>query len=429
MEKFLVIDDSSTIQKVVQLAFAPYAVDIAVANSYIEAINAGSQNPPHLVIADASLPGIKGAQDYFNLQKRLRNIPFVILVGSYDSVDQASFHQLGFHSFLAKPFEAADLVATAWNSLGHEVGPRHTPVGAPPPPPTFAGSGTHSKAKIPLPPLPSPPVPSSAPGQPEPAEPIPDPPSSMVNRIDISNVSYEKGSLKQSSPVPISLEDTQPPQDSAGHAETTELEDAAPFSMPDQPLSEVPQDLFKESAEDDHFGFDQNQESELLANNNYEPEEGDYDEHGDYEPDNAEYRSPDMIKFETEMARSETTELHTETRSPTDDMPNFSSIDQEGSFTPPPPPPDESSEGLKSRYLGDDHEEFTSEEEGTSLSLGDMERVQGLLEPFLRDEMVKIVEKTVLDYCERHFAKIAREIITKEIKTLSSEKARLLSEK
>ena len=378
MHRFLVIDDSSTIQKVVDLAFAPYSIDILTASSYLEAINEVGHQPPDLVIADASLPGIKGAKDYANLQKQLHNVPFIILLGSYDGVDQASFHQYGFRLFLAKPFEAGDLISSAWQAIGQEVAPRvaASPSGPPPPPINEAVGDVPPPPKThTLPPTkPAAPLFDGAPdvGKADPrlaetvlSPPREEPPNSNVSRIDISDVDVD--------------------------------------DVGDDPFGES----FPEA--DDHVNQpsidqEQDQDGEL-----YEGKAFDSERYRAAELDNHLYDDDsETISTPPKIARTEQDTIVST---------KPGSIEHQGEFAPPPPPPSLSSLPDKAPQSVEKPSEpapFVSGE------------VAGLLDPFLKEEMAKIVEKTVTDYCERHFATLAREVLRVEIEELLKEKSRLL---
>lgn len=108
--RILVADDSATIQKVIKIAFSRHNYEIVEASSYIEALTAQSRASASVVIADASLPGAHGPSDFSKLSQGGRT-PLLLLVGSYESVDEDSFRSLGFSQFLKKPFESGDIVA------------------------------------------------------------------------------------------------------------------------------------------------------------------------------------------------------------------------------------------------------------------------------------------------------------------------------
>ncbi|SME97420.1 response regulator [Pseudobacteriovorax antillogorgiicola] len=386
-ERFLVIDDSSTIQKVVQLAFAPFDVEISVANSYIEAINESNNQSPSLIFADASLPGIKGADDYRNLQDKLNHVPFVILIGSYDGIDRSAFEDCGFEYFLQKPFEASELIRSAWDALGRElsrqVDEKH---GVPPPPPALAQTSV--------------------------------PPNRVAMNLDdtlpppppVSDSSVPPSTMSAPPPPPISQN---PETDGPRFTTQIDLDDDESFGDFAEPAETASRDL--ESTEQDYE----------YTNDDAMESEGEYETHPNSPDDGDDYPETNATSRRFEESGGEF-----------DDQPesSFNPLAMEGSFSPPPPPPEEfggsapssasmgmmpeeGSYGIDPSYRGgssdsDEHE--------------DRERIQGLMEPFWRDELAKVVRETVEDYCERHFAKIAREVISAELEKLTSEKSRLL---
>lgn len=108
--RILVADDSATIQKVIKIAFSRHNYDIVEASSFIEAITSQSRGVADIIIADASLPGAHGPNDFLKIAHD-GSVPLLLLVGSYESVDEDSFRSLGFTHFLKKPFESSDIVS------------------------------------------------------------------------------------------------------------------------------------------------------------------------------------------------------------------------------------------------------------------------------------------------------------------------------
>lgn len=119
--RILVADDSSTIQKVIKIAFARHQIEIVEASSYIEALAAVVRQVPDLLVVDASLPGAQGPDDFSKLARDARGAPVLLLFGTYDNVDEAGFRQAGFPHFLKKPFESSDLLAMADRLLGGQL--------------------------------------------------------------------------------------------------------------------------------------------------------------------------------------------------------------------------------------------------------------------------------------------------------------------
>lgn len=133
--RILVADDSATIQKVIKIAFSRHQYDIVEASSFIEALTSQSRTASDIVIADASLPGAHGPGDFSKLTHN-GEIPLLLLVGSYESVDEESFRTLGFSQFLKKPFESADIVTLVEQMMAAMPDL--------PPPPASAGSAQGS---------------------------------------------------------------------------------------------------------------------------------------------------------------------------------------------------------------------------------------------------------------------------------------------
>ncbi len=131
-EKWLVIDDSATIQRVIKLAFQDYEVSITEADSIDEALRELSLIPASLVIVDAALAGVQSVQDFSRLQHASPKSAFVILEGSYDHIDVNQFRGAGFRYFLRKPFDAAQLIAITRDALGRSIPHRFREDIAPP---------------------------------------------------------------------------------------------------------------------------------------------------------------------------------------------------------------------------------------------------------------------------------------------------------
>jgi len=124
-EKWLVIDDSATIQRVIKLAFQDYDVLITEADSVQEALRELVSTPSSLVIVDAALAGVQSVHDFSKLPQSSPNSAFVILEGSYDHIDENQFRGAGFRYFLKKPFDAAQLIAITREALGRPIPHRY----------------------------------------------------------------------------------------------------------------------------------------------------------------------------------------------------------------------------------------------------------------------------------------------------------------
>lgn len=131
-DRVLVADDSLTIQKVIKIALSRFAVDVICVESLTELISSASKGPFHAIITDASLPGAYGVDDFKKLTSAFPGVPVILLVGSYETIDEQGFKNEGFSHFFKKPFEASDIVKVISKVLGHELGRSQTPTAAQP---------------------------------------------------------------------------------------------------------------------------------------------------------------------------------------------------------------------------------------------------------------------------------------------------------
>lgn len=145
--RILVADDSSTIQKVIKIAFARYDVEMLEASSFVEALVQAGKSSPSALIIDASLPGARGPADFAKLQSAAGGAEVLLLVGTYESVDEGAFRQAGFQHFLKKPFESNDIVTLLDRLLGGDLTkPRSSAAGtAGPMVPPLPGSQNRSR--------------------------------------------------------------------------------------------------------------------------------------------------------------------------------------------------------------------------------------------------------------------------------------------
>lgn len=119
--KFLVIDDSTTIQKVIKIAFSKFDVEITAVSTHIEALADIMKSSPQMIIADASLAGEKSIALLQRVREAEPNVPFVLLKGSYEGIDEELYAKSGFEDFIKKPFEASELIKQVKERLGGEL--------------------------------------------------------------------------------------------------------------------------------------------------------------------------------------------------------------------------------------------------------------------------------------------------------------------
>ncbi|HJS23970.1 MAG TPA: response regulator [Pyrinomonadaceae bacterium] len=106
--KLLLADDSATIQKVIDLTFADEGVRVVAVGSGREAIDQLLEVEPDIVLADVFMPSPNGYEvcEYVKTNEKLKHIPVVLLVGSFEPFDEAEARRVGADDILTKPFQS-----------------------------------------------------------------------------------------------------------------------------------------------------------------------------------------------------------------------------------------------------------------------------------------------------------------------------------
>ena len=106
--KLLLADDSATIQKVVDLTFADEGVRVVAVGNGQEAIDQILEFAPDIVLADVFMPSPNGYEvcEYVKTHEKLKHIPVMLLVGSFEPFDEAEARRVGADDILTKPFQS-----------------------------------------------------------------------------------------------------------------------------------------------------------------------------------------------------------------------------------------------------------------------------------------------------------------------------------
>ncbi|MFN2530624.1 MAG: PleD family two-component system response regulator [Pyrinomonadaceae bacterium] len=106
--KLLLADDSVTIQKVIDLTFADEGVRVISFNNGKEAIDNVEEIAPDVVLADVFMPKMNGYEvcEYIKQNEKLKNIPVMLLVGSFEPFDEGEARRVGADDILTKPFQS-----------------------------------------------------------------------------------------------------------------------------------------------------------------------------------------------------------------------------------------------------------------------------------------------------------------------------------
>jgi CheY-like chemotaxis protein len=106
--KLLLADDSATIQKVIDLTFADEGVRVVAVGNGQDAIDQLLDLQPDIVLADVFMPARNGYEvcEYVKTNEKLKHIPVVLLVGSFEPFDEAEARRVGADDILTKPFQS-----------------------------------------------------------------------------------------------------------------------------------------------------------------------------------------------------------------------------------------------------------------------------------------------------------------------------------
>jgi DNA-binding response OmpR family regulator len=148
--RLLVIDDSPTIRKLVEISFKRTTWTIEFSSSGSDGIAQASRSRPDLILLDFVLPDMKGTDVCAGLARdeRTARIPVLILSGKGAAVRDRFRPFPQVVDVVGKPFEAADIVARANRCVS-------APSAAAPPPAAAASPGSAEAFEGRLGPLPA----------------------------------------------------------------------------------------------------------------------------------------------------------------------------------------------------------------------------------------------------------------------------------
>jgi CheY-like chemotaxis protein len=122
-KKLLLAEDSLTIRKVFELAFARSDVAITAVDNGEDAVRLAGEISPDLVVADVTLPGKNGYDVASELRaaEKTRDIPVLILSGSLIPLDEQRFRTSKATAVLFKPFDSQELMGKVEGLLRREA--------------------------------------------------------------------------------------------------------------------------------------------------------------------------------------------------------------------------------------------------------------------------------------------------------------------
>ncbi len=108
----LLVEDSFTIQKLVESTFTSAGYQVAIANDAREGIPKLPAVSPDIVLADASMPEMDGFQlcQTIRSTQGFERIPVLLLTSRFAVYDEVQGQRSGVTGYLAKPFDSYSLL-------------------------------------------------------------------------------------------------------------------------------------------------------------------------------------------------------------------------------------------------------------------------------------------------------------------------------
>lgn len=110
--RLLLVDDSVTIRRVVELTFAGEDVQVVAVGNGREAMDRILTETPDIVLADVGLADPDGYQvaAFVKGHPQLSHLPVLLLTGAFQPIDQARAAECGCDGVLAKPFDLQSMI-------------------------------------------------------------------------------------------------------------------------------------------------------------------------------------------------------------------------------------------------------------------------------------------------------------------------------
>src|SRR6266436_30910 len=110
----LVVDDSPTVRKIVQMTLQREHIRVITAADGLSALSAVADEMPALILLDIQLPRMDGYSICQIIRKNLqfREIPIIMLSGKDGLFDKIRGRLAGSTEYLTKPFDSEELVQT-----------------------------------------------------------------------------------------------------------------------------------------------------------------------------------------------------------------------------------------------------------------------------------------------------------------------------
>jgi CheY-like chemotaxis protein len=164
-KKILLADDSITIQKVVELTFSDGDYEVSAVNNGAKAIQKLAELRPDIILSDIIMPEKNGYEvcEYVKSHPEFRNIPVVLLTGTFEPFDPDRADKAGCDAVVTKPFESQSLIQKVEELIASaQSTPAAPPAAEPVPEPAAFAADTSPWAEDEPAPPPAPPAAAAA---------------------------------------------------------------------------------------------------------------------------------------------------------------------------------------------------------------------------------------------------------------------------
>src|SRR5260370_8883601 len=135
-KKILLADESIAIQKVGELTFSDGDYEVVAVNNGAKAIQKLSEMRPDIILSDIIMPEKNGYEvcEFVKSHPEFRNIPVVLLTGTFEPFDPDRADTAGCDAVVTKPFESQSLIHKVEELIEHAKSSSPTAPGAAPAP-------------------------------------------------------------------------------------------------------------------------------------------------------------------------------------------------------------------------------------------------------------------------------------------------------
>src|SRR2546426_2308313 len=112
MERILIVDDDSDIQRLVSYNLSQAGFQVSAAVTGVAALHAVEEGLPDLIILDIMLPDLGGLEVCRLVREREKSrlIPIIMLTARGEEIDRVVGFELGADDYVMKPFSPRELV-------------------------------------------------------------------------------------------------------------------------------------------------------------------------------------------------------------------------------------------------------------------------------------------------------------------------------